>query len=216
MLRPVLILGHFCFMGWTRMGGIDHIHRELQQPASFPTIPQFDPALGQLLDVQATFTGDFSVEFEATPTLTCATFELFVGVSLAREPKRFSLRLPRGHRDSSTTYTGGLGNPFFVEGGFSISNDLTTQLDPFYGKRQLGLFFDANQSLTDLVPVGSLVLPNRGSDSGTVTIIYTFTVPDPPGVVMAGTAAPFGVAAGYGTGCLGFLHRLEHRRGFAV
>jgi hypothetical protein len=158
-----------------------------------PAIPQFDPALGQLLDVQATVTGDFSVEFQSTSTLTSVTSVFSVLVSLTREPSGFPFVVLGGSR-SSTTYTGGLGNPFFVEGGFSVSNDLTTQLDPFYGKGQIGLSLDVNQSLTDLVPVGSHASPITGSSSGTETITYTFTAPEPAGVIMAGTAALFGLA----------------------
>ena len=157
-----------------------------------PAIPQFDSALGQLVDVEATVAGHISEEFETNPTLTSATYVLNVGVFLTNATSGFPFVFLGGSR-SSTTYSGSLSDRLFVSGGFSAATDLTSQFGPFYGTGQIGLSFDAAGALTDIAPAGAYVYPITGSYSGTETITYHFVALEPPGATMAATASLIGL-----------------------
>jgi hypothetical protein len=157
-----------------------------------PAVPQFDPAFGQLVDVETTVTGTIVGEFETIPTLTSATYVLTIVVYLTNEPSGFPF-VELGLSKSSTTYSGSLTDPLFVSGGFSVSTDLTSQLGPFYGTGQVGLALSGAQALTDLSPAGAFAHSIGGSYSGNETITYNFVAPEPPGVIMAGTAALIGL-----------------------
>jgi hypothetical protein len=156
-----------------------------------PAVPQFDSSRGALLDVEATVTGFVDGVFETIPTLASATYNLYVGASLTSGEGGFPF-VPLGASNSSTPYTGSLSDPLFVGGAFTVFRDLTSDLGPFYGNGQIGLSLDVIQFLTDKIPEDAYAYLLYASGGGTLTVTYTFTLPEPPGVVMAGTAAVIG------------------------
>jgi hypothetical protein len=158
-----------------------------------PVIPQFDSALGQLLDVEATVTGSLTEWFQAYPTFASATYFLGAQVDLTREPSGFSF-VTLGVSNSSTTYSGSLPGLLIVTGDYAVSTVLTSQLEPFYGTGQIGLVVFLFPFLSEVSPSGSIFGPIEAFGSGTETITYNFVVPEPHGLIMAGTAALVGLA----------------------
>jgi hypothetical protein len=150
-----------------------------------PPIPQFDPALGQLLDVEVTIVGTDVAMYQTSPNLTSATYYLTVNAYLAS--------MSVGGAMASTTYSGDLGFNLNVSADYFSSVDLTSQLEPFYGTGQLFLKLIEFAGLAELSPSDAFAFGIRGFDSGTETITYNFVAPEPPGVIMAGTAALIGL-----------------------
>jgi hypothetical protein len=160
-----------------------------------PPIPQFDSALGQLLNVEVSVVGSDTGLYLATPTVTSATYYLAVDVDLIIPSNGFSVvTLPVGGSTTRTPYSGGDPGFLTVTGGYSVGVDLTSHLEPFYGTGQIGLSLLEFAALIDLSPSDAYASAIRGYDSGTETITYNFIAPEPPGFIMAGTAALVGLA----------------------
>jgi hypothetical protein len=157
-----------------------------------PAIPQFDSALGELLEVQATVTGFVSGTFETIPAVTSATYNLRVGASLTSGEGGFPFA-SLGVANSSTPFSGGTGGLFFLGGGFTLTRELTSEFGPFVGNGQIGLSLDVSQFLTDKIPENANAFLLFASVGGTLTVTYSFAVPEPPGVIMAGTAGLLGL-----------------------
>jgi hypothetical protein len=157
-----------------------------------PAIPQFDSALGQLIDVEATVTGGVGGTFETIPAVTSGTYNLYVGASLTSGEGGLPF-VSLGAANSSTPFSGGTGGVLFLGGSFTVSRDLTSELGPFYGNKKIGLSLDVSQFLTDKIPDDAYAYLAYASGGGTLTVTYTFAVPEPPGAIMAGTAAMVGL-----------------------
>jgi hypothetical protein len=157
--------------------------------SGIPPIPQFDPALGQLIDVEASVTGSDTALYFSTSPVTSATYYVAVDPVLT---SGFSF-IDMGESFSRATYAGFDPGPLVVTGGYSVSADLTSLLESFYGTGQIGMILIEFEKLIDISPSDAEVVLVRGFDSGTETITYNFIAPEPPGLVMAGTAGLIGL-----------------------
>jgi hypothetical protein len=184
----LIVLVSVTLIGSAKAGSITYtVNYNNELP--IPPIPQFDPALGQLLDVEASVVGSDTALYVSTSNVTGATYYLAVNAYLLSGFSVVSI----GGSMSRTTYSEF--DPFriVVTGDYSASADLTSQLEPFYGTGQIGLKLIEFADLTDVSPSGANVFAVKGFDSGTETITYNFVAPEPPGLIMAGTAALVGL-----------------------
>jgi hypothetical protein len=151
-------------------------------------IPQFDPNLGTLLEVDFSATGSGGATILVNPPVTSGTYRQTW--SFAFISSNTFIELPTFVDNSTFSFK----TPtFFVNlgGNYDFSDSITFGLASFYGNRVFNLqiggpgppFFITSP------PVQQSIIGSKGATAfGTATVIYIYTISAPPSAGMAGTA----------------------------
>jgi hypothetical protein len=151
-------------------------------------LPQFDPALGTLTELDISATGGAGGTFDAIPDVSTVAFSQTVMFAFTSAEPPFLIGLGEVVTTSSVSFPTPTG-VLDLGSGFTFNTTITSGLNSFLGTDLFNMQVGAQIAVTSTAPPAQ-VDERLGTSFavGTATVTYVY-VPEPSSAVIAGTAS---------------------------